>query len=376
MEDIQNMGIFGESNLELNLGFNPEELAGDNPPAGLDNKDKGGANPLDNNIDQDIEDNTNEDGNPEDVVGKEGDGDGSDDAVNTSPNLHSSFAAELHKEGVLPSLDLDKHKIENTSDLINVIRAQINTQVKDVLVEKLGEEGYDAIEKGVSLAQYQQYTQRLENYNQITDEVIESNVELAKQVILEDYINQGLSENRARKILQKTIDDGDDAVIADAKESINSLKIFEANRLEAEKQANIQRQQALQAQQEKIDNDLKNSIYNTKEIIKGVPINKTIQDQVYQSITKVVGEHEGVMENKLMRDRRENPISFDTKLYYFYEITNGFTDFSKITKSASSKTVSDFERALRQAKFEDGGSPTFVNDKDSYDGIGSELVIN
>ena len=81
------------------------------------------------------------------------------------------------------------------------------------------------------------------------------------------------------------------------------------------------------------------------------------------------------MENQLMKDRRDNPVEFDSKLYYLYEITGGFKDFSKITTTATTKAATDFERALRQNKFEAGGDPTFTVDKDSYDGMGTELVF-
>lgn len=371
MDNLE-MSIFDSSNLELNFDADPTEMfgaakpqEGDNPPATEDTNEPPTGD----------DNNPNEGNGLEDVVGDEGDNEGSDD-VNTSPNLFSSFASELHNQGVLPSLDLEKNKIEGTEDLVNVIKAQIDTQTKQYLISKLGEEGYDALEKGVSLAQYQQHSQNVNSLESITDNVIEGDLDLAKKIILEDYINQGLSEDRAKRVLQKTIDLGEDAIIEDAKDSIKSLKVFEQNRLEQQKLANIEHQKQLAQQQEKIDNDLKHSIYNNKEIIEGVPLNKVIQDRVYESITKVVSQSpEGIMENQLMKDRRENPIEFDTKLYYLYELTNGFKDFSKIKTKAATSAVSDFEKALRQAKFESGGSPTYMQDGDSYEGFGSELVF-
>jgi len=381
MEDNNNleMGLFGvDSDLELNFDANPVDIQGfvgnpteqsDTPPAeGADNDDIQTGDDPDNNI------NPNEGIDPEDVVGDEEDTEGSDDI--TSPNLFSSFASQLRNDGVLPDVDLDKIKIENTTDLASAIKGQIDAQVKEYIINKVGEDGFDALEKGVSLAQYQQHTNTVDTLDSITPEVLTNDLELAKQVILQDYVNQGLSENRAKRILQKTVDLGDDALLEDAKESINSLKVFEANRIEAEKIAAQERRQANIAAQEKIDNDLKNAIYTKKAFIEGIDVNKTIQDRVYKAITEVVGESpDGVMENKLMQDRRQNPIEFDSKLYYLYEITDGFKDFSKITTKASSKAASDFEKVLRQTKFEDSGDPSFTVDKDSYDGMGSELVL-
>lgn len=374
MEDNNNldMSLFGvDSDLELNLGLNPEDIEDDNP----DTPPADEADEIE--IPEDDSDdiiNSNEDEDPEDVVGDDEEPEGGDDA--DSPNLFSSFASELHSKGVLPTLDLDKTKIEDTDGLATVIKGEIDTQVKSYLISKIGEDGYDALEKGVTLSQYQQHVDTVETLDNITEDTLSDDLDLAKRVILQDYINQGLSETRAKRILQKTIDLGEDSVIEDAKESITSLKAFEANRIESEKVAATERMKAEAANQEKIDNDLKSAIYTKKAFIEGINVNKTIQDKVYKSITEVVGESpEGVMENKLMRDRRENPIEFDSKLYYLYEITEGFKDFSKITTKAATKAATDFEKALRQTKFEDSGAPSYSVDKGSYDGLGSELVI-
>ena len=76
-----------------------------------------------------------------------------------------------------------------------------------------------------------------------------------------------------------------------------------------------------------------------------------------------------------MRDRRENPIEFDTKLYALYELTKGFKDFSKFNSTIKSKVANDFETILRKnSKFEDSGTPSYLADSESYDGLGLELV--
>ena len=365
------MGIFGDTEMELNLGETLEDMTE------LTTTEETSEETTTEETTT-VEESTtpDEDVNPEDVVGEEGDNEGSGDDT-TSPNLYSSFASTLQEKGVLPSLDLKKTDIKDTDSLATVIKGEIDVQVKQYLVNKLGEEGFDALEKGVSLAQYQEHTETVEALGGITDEKLTEDQELSKRVILQDYINQGLTEVRAKKILQKTIDLGEEAILEDAQESIKSLRLYEANRIEQEKVANKQRLVDEAQHQEKIDNDLKNAIYNQKEFIKGIEVNKTIQDRVYKSITEVVGESpQGVMENKLMRDRRENPIEFDAKLYYLYEITNEFEDFSKLTSKAAAKAATDFEKVLRQTRFAEAGAPTFTVDKDSYEGIGSEVVID
>lgn len=359
------MSLFdSDSELEINLDLNPEDL--------IDQEEQ-----KDEEEDQDepeIKDNLDEDdNNPEEVVEEEED---QEEGEDNSPNLYSSFATVLNEQGLLPSLDLDKNKVESLDDLTEVLKSEINNQVKEYLVNKIGEEGYEALEKGVSLAEYQEYQDNTQTLESITEESLENNLELSKEIIKRDYLAQGMPENRVNRILKKIIDSGDEAILEDAKISLESLKAFEQNRiqeLQAQKQKQLQQQKELQ---EKIDNDLKNSIYNKKEFIEGVPVNKSIQDKVYNSITTIVGKSpSGVAENKLMRDRRENPIEFDSKLYYLYEITNGFKDFSKIITKSKTTASQQLEKQLRNQKFDTAGKPSFLEDPESYGGIGSELVL-
>lgn len=371
------MSLFNDDfDLELNLGDTP---INEGPP--IDDIPPTDTPPVDEPpVDTPpVDENTNpvEDNNPENVDGGEEAGEGSDADI-TSPNLYSSFASELHKQGVLPTLDLDNTKIDNTTALGDVIQSEINRQTKDYIINKVGEEGYKALEEGVTLASFQEHQNAVLSLDKITEDSLTEDLDLAKQVILQDYMNQGLSEKRATKILNKTIDLGEDAIVEDALESISSLKVFEEKRIEQQKVDYANQQKENKAHQEKIDNDLKHAIYGKSEFIKGVELTKGVQDKVYKAITNIVGESpNGVMENQLMRDRREAPIEFDAKLYYLYELTDGFSDFSKLKAKATSKAVSDFDRVLRQHQnqFKDGGAPAFVVDKDSYDGLGSELVL-
>lgn len=298
------------------------------------------------------------------------------DDVSPDDNLYSSFASVLSEKGLLPSLDLKGKKIENIDDLTETFKSEITNQVKEYLVNKVGEQGYEALEKGISLEEYQQHQNNVLTLEGINEETLENDLELAKQIIKQDYLSQGISQTRIDRILKKSIDLGDDVVLEDAKEALESLKVIEGRRLEGLAQQREEQRQNNIKLQEKIDNDLKNSIYNEDEYFKDLKVNKQMKDKVYSSITKVVGQSpEGIAENKLMRDRREDPITFDKKLYYIYELTNGFKDMGKLVTKSDSKASSRLEAQLRQNRLDGGEQPTFMSDPESYGGIGSELVF-
>ena len=312
----------------------------------------------------------------EDIEGDNQDDEESDD-VSPDDNLYSSFASVLSEKGLLPSLDLQNSNIKTIEDLTESFKTEIQNQTRQYLLDKVGEDGLEALERGITLDEYQKYQNNVHTLDNITEETIENDLELAKQIIRQDYMSQGMDERRVNRILKKSIDLGDDVVIEDALESLGSLKVIQAKQLEAlaeqRKEQEIQRSKL----QEKIDNDLKNSIYNSEEYFKDMKVNKDIKDRVYNSITKIVSQdpNTGIAENQLMRDRREDPIEFDKKLYYLYEITDGFKNIDKILTKSNSKATSRLEEQLRKNKFESSGAPSFLDDPDSYDGPSGELVF-
>lgn len=357
-EELENMSLFNSDNLELNFDndyFKNEDLDEDDQD-------------QDEDIKKPVEE--EDDKTPESVDGEDDDKDEGEDSDDddSSPNLYSSFSNVLFEQGIIPSLE-SSEKIKSIDDLAEAIKKEIEIQADLKTNEKL--ESLDlekiAISKKTEI--------ELES---IDEDFLKNNLEKAKDLILKDYLNQGLSEDRARKMLRKTIDLGEDVVIEEALESVQSLKVFEKKQQELELQNYEQRKQQELRQQEELNNTIKDFVFNSKEIIKGIPNTKVLQERVYKSMTEVVSKNPetGEMMNKFMSDRSKNPIAFDTKVYYLYELTNGFTDLGNIQKTVASKTIKDFESTLRKTKFEEDGVPNYLQDPDSYGGrFGSELVL-
>jgi hypothetical protein len=305
----------------------------------------------------------------EDVDGDEDESsEESDSDDESSPNLYSSISDVLIEQGILPSLESSKD-IKDVDSFTLALKAEIDTQATlkaNHYLENLDLE---------SIAQSKKASVDLENMD---EEYLKDNLESAKNIILQDYVNQGLPEERARKMLRTIIDAGNEAVIEEALESKESLKAFE---LKKQTEIKAQYEQNLKAQkleQEKIDTEIKKLIFESKEIIKGIPNTKAIGDKVFKVMTEVVAKNPqtGELENKFMNDRSKDPIQFDTRMYYLYELTNGFTDLSKIKTTVTSKVTKNLEQAIRKTKFEDNGTPGYLQDPDSYSsGYGSELVL-
>lgn len=352
MEENDLMSIF-ESGLDLNLD---EQY--------FDNTEED-----DEIIDDKIDDKntTTEDEDLEEVGGDEDkDDEGGED--DTSPNLYSSISNVLFEQGLLPSLESSEN-IKTVDDFTNVLKQEIDLQTKLKVDEYLSNLDLDAIG---------QSRKAILELDKIDEDYLKDNLEVAKSIILEDYMNQGLSEDRAKKLLRKTVDLGEDVIIEDALESKESLKLFNSKKEVYELERYTENQKIQKIEQEKIDNSIRKIIFESKEVITGIPNTKAISDKVFKTMTEVVAKNPntGELENKFMNERSKDPIKFDTKMYYLYELTNGFSDLSKIKTTVTSSATKTLEKVLRKTNFEDNGTPGYLTDPNSYvSGIGSELVL-
>jgi hypothetical protein len=353
-EDNLEMGLF--DGLELNFipdyNFNPEEetTEDENPEQ-----------------EQDIE--TAEDENQEEVGGDDDDSreDSDDDEDgDSSSNLFSSVAKVIHEQGILPSLDIDKVKIESAEDLVNAMKQEIEIQAEEKLQHFI---------QNLDTENIAQSKRNIEDLNGVTEDFLKENIEVAKQLIYQDYLNQGLDPKKANRMLTRLIDLGYDAILEDSLDSLESLKEFEQRRIVSEQENYKKKIEEDKLAQEQLELNLKKTILERNDLINGFKPTKSLQEKVYKSINEIVGKSpEGVFENKLMKDRRMNPLEFDARMYYFYELTNGFTDYSKLSTTAKSNAVKELEKIAKKTVIKDNGTPTWMQDSNSYDGISGHIL--
>lgn len=358
MEEDLNMGLFG-SDVELNIDYTPE-YSEEKPENETQSDDVINTAEDTNNNDQ-VEDEV-----PDEVDEVDEPEEGNEEGSESSSNLYSSLATVVYEQGLLPSWDIENNKIENIDDFVNAFKQEQEAQAQLKLEEYLA---------NIDVNQIAQSKKEIQSLSEITPENLQGNLELAKQIIQRDYQNQGLDEAKTNRMLRRLVDLGEDAIIEDAQESLESLKQFENKKIEAEKESYKERIEADKQSQLELENQLKKSIYDSKDLINGFKPNKAIQDKVYKSITEIVGKSPtGEFENKFMKERREDPISFETRMYHFYELTNGFKDFSKISTTAKSTAVKDLESIARKTKIEDSGAPIWMQDNNSYDNVRGHIL--
>ena len=350
------MGLF-EGNQELNFNFAIPEDDHTDEEENDDNTNVDDTTLENNNH---VEDDSSEEVDEEDVEDEGSEG------SESSSNLYSSLAAFVHEQGLLPSLDIDLKEIKSADDFASVFNKELDIQAELRLNDYLA--NLDLNKIGIA-------KKDIQDLSTINSDLLKNDIDLAKRIIYDDYLNQGLDEKKANRMLNRLIDLGDDAILEDAEESLQSLKEFKAREIERETQSYKERLEADKIQQAKLDEQMKKTIYESKDLISGLKPNKALQDKVYKSINDIVGKSpDGTFENKFMRERRENPLEFEIRMYHFYELTNGFKDLSKISTTAKSSAVKDLEKIARQTKLKDNGTPLWQQDANTYSNFSGHVL--
>lgn len=302
----------------------------------------------------------------------------------TSPNnFYSSIANALTEEGIFPDLDDETiKKVETAEDFRDLIDAQIKAGL-DERQKRIN----DALENGVEPTDIRKYEGTLNYLNALTDKKIEEESEegeaLRRNLIYQDFINRGYSQDKAEKFTKRTIDAGTD--IADAKEALQSNKEYfqgEYNKLlkdaqdEAERATEERKAQAVK---------LKDSIMKDKQLFGDIEVDASMRKKVYDNISKPVYKDPktGDYYTAIQKYEMEHRADFLKYTGLIYTLTNGFKDFDSFTKGKVKKEVRkglrELEHTLNNTRRDNGGSLNLVTsakeDPESFIGKGLKLDI-
>lgn len=364
MEDNSGMSIF---NQDISMGDDP---FGFTETEETTDEDQTTQDVVDEKDDENINNASDPEDQEEKVGGDEsteGDETKSEDNADTSSSaLYSSLAAVLSEQGII-SLS-DDSTIKNADGLVAAVKAQIEEAEYSDLTDNQ-REYLKALRDGVPAKVIEKQQQTAVQWDKMTDEVVEDNEQLRHQLIVQDLLSKGFTQARASKQLKLIVDAGED--LEEAKLSRESLKVMDLTK--RTKAIDDAKAEALADNQRKTD-DLKkieDSIHNTDEIIKGVKISSSMRDKVYNNMVTAVGaDDRGVAVNALTKYSIDNPTDYNTKLYYLWELTNGFQDFSKLEKQKATNAVKKLEKVLKTnpSTVHDSES-SFMSDPESYSNI-------
>ncbi len=394
MEELSFDNILGEQEIET-LFTDPnddvqeehketEEEENDTPPKKENEKD---------NTTEEIDPETMfEDDTPESVGSgkKNTEGKGEDttteeDSDGTSPNdnFYSSIANACAVDGIFPNLDDETiKKATDAESFSNLIEAEINARL-DEKQQRISK----ALENGVEPTDIRNYETTLNYINTITDAAIaeesEKGEKLRSRLIYQDFLNKGMTPEKAEKFTKRSIDAGTD--VEDAKEALISNKEFfsnEYNKMLQEAQQQADEEKAERAQQAKL---LESSLMKDKQLFGDMEISKDIRKKAYDVVSKPTYKdpETGQYLTAIQKYEAEHRADFLKYTGLMFAMTNGFKDFDSFAKGKVKKEMKkglrELEQTLNNTRRNNDGSLRMVTnqkeDPDSFISRGMKLDL-
>ena len=382
MEELSFDNILGEQEIET-LFTDPED--NEVPEEPTKNEEEGEVEtPGSDDKKQKKKDNTTEDVDPENLfedkapesVGSGKDNEGKEgtapdnDADGTSPNnFYSSIANACAVDGIFPNLDDETIKeAVDAESFSNLIEAEINARF-DEKQKRISQ----ALENGVEPNDIKKYESTLNYINTITDAAIAEESEKGEQLrynlIYQDFINKGMTPDKAKKFADRTVDAGTD--VEDAKEALLSNKEFFSNAYNKMLQDAQQKADEEKAEREKNAKELEKTLMKDKQLFGDMEISNDIRKKAFDSVSKPVYKdpETGDYMTAIQKYESEHRADFLKYTGLIFAMTNGFKDFDSFAKGKVKKEVKKGLRELEQTlnntrRNNDGSLRMVTNQKD------------
>lgn len=251
----------------------------------------------------------------------------------------SSLANALFKDGVLTNLKEEEIKtIKTADDFAAVFEKEIQSRI-DEKNKRIDE----ALNLGVEPSEIKKNENLIQYLNGISEDTITDETEQANQLrmnlIVQDFMNKGFTQERAIKEANKSVAAGSD--IDDALEALESNKTYFNKQYSdlintAKKEQEEYKQTII-----KRDTDVKENILKNEKLFADMNVTPVIRKLAVENIQKpVFTDKEGNKFSAIQKYEKENPVDFLSKVALFYTITDGFTNIDKITSNTKGKIKS------------------------------------
>ena len=279
-------------------------------------------------------------------------------------NFYSSIASALKEEGIFPDLEDDIiEQITEPEDFKNLIDQQIHAGLHEAQKRI-----YDALNAGVEPNVIQKYESTLSYLNSITEDHIneesEQGEQLRRQLLMQDFMNRGYSQERAAKMTNKLFDSGED--IEEAKQALVATKEYfggkyQAILTDAKKQAEYERML-----QQKQATELKKMILEDENIYGDASLDKNIRRKAFENLTKPLYKDpkSGQYLTAIQKYRSENENEYTKNVALLYTLTDGFKNIDKLAKPSVKKEVKkklrELEHTLKRTDRGNSGNMKYV----------------
>ena len=298
-------------------------------------------------------------------------------------NFYSSIAKAFAEEGIFPDLDDESaSKIKTPEEFRDLIEDRIKSEL-DERQKRVDE----ALNAGVEPSDIRKYENTISYLDSIKDETIASENEegekLRKQLIYQDFVNRGYSQERATREVKKSFDAGTD--IEDAKEALKSnLEFFQGQYDNLIEEAKAEEEKEIKQRKEQAEK-LKKSILEDKEVFGELSIDKKTRQKIFDNISKPIYKdpNTGQIFTALQKYEMENRTDFLKNVSLVFTLTDGFKNLDGLIKGKVKKEVKkgirELENVLNNTARTSDGNLRFVSnvedDPESFIGQGWTLDV-
>ena len=301
----------------------------------------------------------------------------------SSPNFYSSIAQALKEESVFPNLsDEDFSKVDNAEAFKELIEKQIKSSLDER--QKRIE---DALTAGVPNDEIKMYENTIGTLQGISEELLtkedEQGENIRKNLIYQDFINRGYSQERALKEIEKSFNAGTD--VDDAREALQGNIEFYQN---AYNKLISEGKQKVQEVQKNIQNQaasLKDAILKDDGLFKELNVDSNTRQRINDNISKatIKDKDTGAYLTAIQQYQKEHPVDFLKNLSLFFTLTEGFTKIDSLVKNKVNtevkKGLKSLEHTLNNTSRSASGNLNFVtgvsDDPEAFLGKGWKIDV-
>lgn len=291
-------------------------------------------------------------------------------------SVYSTLATAFKEKGIFSAIDDSSIKnINKEEDFMQAMQDQLQASL-DAKQQQIDA----ALKSGVQPDVIATYNNNIDYLESITEDTIASEEasgeKLRKDIIYQDYINKGFSQERALREVDKSFKAGTD--IEDAKESLKDATKFYKDSYSKIVQQAKEKEISESKQRESYSETIKKSILNDSALYKDFNVNKADREKIYDNISKPVytDKESGRVLTALQKYEKENKVDFIKNLGLVFTLTDGFKNMNGLVKNKIKKEVnkgiSNLENTLNSTMRNSRGNLEMV----SGESRDPESVIN
>lgn len=293
----------------------------------------------------------------ENAISPQGDG--------SSPSIYSSIATALKNDGIFPEFSDEELSAVTTPEAFGELFEKAIESKLDERQKRIDQ----ALGNGIAPDTVKMYEQTLSYLGSISEEAIsdegEQGENLRKQLIFNDLLNRGYTQEKASREVEKSFKSGSD--IDDAKDALDALRSFYQNGYDKIQKEAKDRTENMKKARQQDEAKFRKMILEDDIVLGENKLDKKTRQSVFDAVSKPVYKDPdtGQLLTQVQKFQKENPLEFLKQIGMWFVLTNGGKDFSGLSKQQAiaekNKGIRELERKINSSAFDSDGSLKYVS---------------